>query len=170
MSSSPPGLGANPPLGIDPMRTASAFFFLFLSLSGGPLAIAGTDDNVGAARRVFTEGVATGNFDRGIYTRDFVAHAASANYNLEQDLAASGSWHLAMPDLKVVVERTVADRDMVAVHWQVVGTNTVAAGGMPGKGDRIGIEGMTFFRFVRGKIAEEWTVLDIATLRKDLGQ
>jgi steroid delta-isomerase-like uncharacterized protein len=73
-----------------------------------------------------------------------------------------------MPDLKVTVERTVADQDLVAVHWKVIGTNTVAAGGMPGDGARIGIEGMSFFRFSSGRIVEAWTIVDIATLRKQL--
>ena len=73
-----------------------------------------------------------------------------------------------MPDLKVTVERTVAGKDLVAVHWKAVGTNTVVAGGMPGNGARIGIEGMTFFRFSSGRIVEAWTIVDIATLRKQL--
>ena len=131
---------------------------------------AGRVDNVSIARRVFLEGMASGSFTglRSLYAPDFVAHSASFNYTLDQDLAATSSWHEAMPNLTVKVERTVADHDMVAVHWQLTGTNTVAAGGMPGKGDRIGIEGMTFLRFAAGRIAEEWTVLDIATLRKQL--
>jgi len=54
------------------------------------------------------------------------------------------------------------------VHWKVIGTNTVAAGGMPGNGARIGIEGMSFFRFSSGRIVEEWTIVDIATLRQQL--
>ncbi len=60
-----------------------------------------------------------------------------------------------MPDLKVTVERTVAGNDLVAVHCKAVGTNTVVAGGMPGNGARIGI-------------VEAWTIVDIATLRKQL--
>jgi predicted ester cyclase len=73
-----------------------------------------------------------------------------------------------MPDLKVTVERTVADQDLVAVHWKAVGTNSVAAADLPGKGDRIGIEGMTFFRFSAGRIVEAWSVVDVATLQKQL--
>jgi len=134
-------------------------------------ARAGTPDNVRTAKRVFLENMAAGRLDgrHEIYGPNFVAHGASADFNLEQDAAATASWHEAMPDLKVTVERTVADRDLVAVHWRVVGTNTVATGGMPGKGDRVGIEGMTFFRFSRGLIVEEWSVIDVATLRKQLG-
>jgi steroid delta-isomerase-like uncharacterized protein len=136
-----------------------------------PCARAGTADNVRTAKRVFLEGMVEGRFDalHEIYGPHFVAHGASADYSLAQDTAATASWRQAMPDLKVTVERTVAASDLVAVHWRVVGTNTVAAGGMPGKGERIGIEGMTFFRFAAGRIVEEWSVIDVATLRKQLG-
>ena len=141
-----------------------------LSVSLCPRARADIPDNVRTAKRVFLESMAEGRFDRldEIYGPDFVAHGASVNYTLEQDSAATKSWRAAMPDLKVTVERTVANQDLVAVHWKVVGTNTVAAGGMPGDGARIGIEGMSFFRFASGRIVEEWTIIDIATLRKQL--
>jgi predicted SnoaL-like aldol condensation-catalyzing enzyme len=133
-----------------------------------PAARADIPDNVHTAKRVFLENMADGRFERldEISGRNFVAHGASADYTLEQDSAATKSWRAAMPDLKVAVERTVADKDLVAVHWKVVGTNTVSAGGMPGNGARIGIEGMSFFRFSSGRIVEEWTIVDIATLRK----
>jgi len=138
------------------------------------LAVARADsaDNVRTAKRVFLELMAHGRLERleEAYTPDFIAHAASLDYPLEADSASTRTWHEAMPDLKVTVERTVADPEMVAVHWRAVGTNTVAAGGMPGKGARIGVEGMTFFRFSAGRIAEAWSVIDIATLRAQLGQ
>jgi|SRR5579862_5344303 len=153
------------------MRIAWLSLALAVLVAQAPEGMAAGADNVSIARRVFLEGVASGNFAnlRALYAPDFVAHSASLIYTLDQDLASSSSWHEAMPNLTVKVERTVADRDMVAVHWQLIGKNTVAAAGMPGKGDLIGIEGMTFLRFAAGKIAEEWTVLDIATLRKQLG-
>jgi len=147
-----------------------ALLAMALSVSLCPGARAGTADNVRTAKRVFLESMAEGRFDRldEIYGRNFVAHGASADYTLGQDSAATRSWRAAMPDLKVTVERTLAARDLVAVHWKVVGTNTVAAGGMPGNGARVGIEGMSFFRFSSGRIVEAWTIVDIATLRKQL--
>lgn len=150
--------------------TAIVLLTSALCVSVSQDAAAGTADNVRTAKRVFLEAMAQGRFDRldEIYGPNFVAHGASANYTLEQDNASTMSWRAAMPDLKVTVERTVADGNLVAVHWNAVGTNTVAAGGMPGKGDRVGIEGMTFFRFASGRIVEEWSVVDIATLRKQL--
>lgn len=141
-----------------------------LSILLCPAARADSSSNVRTAKRVFLENMAEGRFDRldEIYGPNFAAHGASRSYTLEQDNAATKSWRAAMPDLKVTVERTVADKDMVAVHWKAVGTNTVVAGDMPGNGARIGIEGMTFFRFSSGRIVEEWSIVDIATLRNQL--
>jgi predicted ester cyclase len=66
------------------------------------------------------------------------------------------------------VLRTVADKDFVAVHWSGAGTNTVAAAGMPGKGAKASIEGMTIFRFASGRIVEEWSLIDMASLMRQL--
>jgi steroid delta-isomerase-like uncharacterized protein len=153
------------------MRPVSiALLTMALSVSLCLGAGAGTSDNVRTAKRVLLESMAEGRFDRlgEIYGPNFVSHGASADHTLEQDSAATRSWRAALPDLKVTIERTVADKDLVAVHWKVIGTNTVAAGGMPGNGARIGIEGMSFFRFSSGRIVEEWTIVDIATLRQQL--
>lgn len=139
--------------------------FLVACYAGPP---AGGADHVQLARRVLLECLAEGRCEplEGLYAAGFIAHGASANYTLEQDMAATRSWRAAMPDLAVSIERTVADKDMVAVHWKAAGTNTVAAGGLSGNGERMGIEGMTMFRFTGGRIAEEWSVLDVATLRR----
>lgn len=143
---------------------------LTLALLLCPAAVAGSADNVRTAKRVFLEAMAQGRIDEldQIYAPGFVAHYASADYTLREDIADTLSWRTAMPDLKVTVERTVAAADLVAVHWKAAGTNTVPAAGMPGKGNRIGVEGMTMFRFAAGRIVEEWSVVDVATLRKQL--
>jgi steroid delta-isomerase-like uncharacterized protein len=154
------------------MRSVLALLTLAIAVGATADVDAGSADNVRTAERVFLEGMASGSFAQlqDIYAPGFVAHAALFNYTLQQDMASTASWHAAMPDLSVTVKRAVADRDHVALHWKAVGTNTVAAGGLPGKGERMGIEGMTFFRFVSGRIAEEWSVLDVAPISKLLEQ
>ncbi len=135
-----------------------------------PNSHANADANVRIAKRVFLEAMGQGNFDEvdGVYAREFVAHAAGRDYTLQDNTAAEKSWRVALPDLQVTVERTVANRDLVAVHWKAVGTNTVAAGGLPGDGKKLSIEGMTFFRFASAHIVEEWSIVDVATFRKQL--
>ena len=151
--------------------------FIFAALSIALLFTIGpvsADDeaNVQVAKRVFLEKMGQGRFDRldEIYGPGFVAHSAEADYTLEEDNESGKLWRKAFPDLKVKVERTVADDDLVAVHWSATGTNTVAAGGMPGKGTAASVQGMTFFRFVSGRIVEEWSLIDMATLMKQMAK
>ncbi len=153
------------------MRTVSIILLtatLAVPLNSG--ARAGAADNVRTAKRVFLEKIGAGHYERldEIYGPGFVAHGASRDYTLDESNESDKTWRLALPDLKVTVERTVADKDLVAVHWRGTGTNTVAAGGMPGNGAKIGLEGMTFFRFSSGRILEEWSIIDVAALRMQL--
>ena len=129
--------------------------------------------NERTAARVFLEKMGEGRFDKldEIYAPGFVAHSTTGpSYNLEEDNASGKEWRKAVPDLKVTIERTVSAKDLVAVHFRASGTNTVAAAGLPGTGRRMTIEGMTFFRFVDGRIAEEWSILDMANLQRQLSQ
>ena len=135
-----------------------------------PNSYASADENVRIAKRVFLEAMGQGHFDQvdAVYGPGFVAHGASRTYTLQENTASERTWRVAMPDLKVTVERTVAAKDLVAVHWKAVGTNSVAAAGMPGDGARLGLEGMTFFRFAAGRISEEWSIVDVAALTTEL--
>lgn len=124
------------------------------------------------AKRVFLEKMGQGRFDKldEIYGPGFVAHGTMQDYTLEEDNESGKQWRAAFPDLKVTIARTVADDDMVAVHWKATGTNTVAVGGLPGKGKKADMDGMTFFRFAKNRIVEEWSVMDIATMNKQLSE
>lgn len=123
------------------------------------------------AERVFLEKMGQGRFDRleEIYAPGFVAHGPTGDSSLAEDNASGQEWRRAFPDLKVTVARTAVDGDLVAVHWHAAGTNSVAAAGLPGKGGAMSIDGMTFFRFAQGRIAEEWSLIDMATMLAQLG-
>jgi steroid delta-isomerase-like uncharacterized protein len=147
-------------------------FLMLASVCAAMPAQAEEEANVQTAKRVFLEKMGEGRFDKldEIYGPGFVAHSATADYTLEEDNESGKLWRKAFPDLKVKVERTVADDDLVAVHWSATGTNTVAAAGMPGKGAAARVEGMTFFRFASGRIVEEWSLIDMATLMKQMAK
>lgn len=147
-------------------RVAIAVLAILISQS----ASADPEANTRTAKRVFLEKMGQGRFDKldEIYGPGFVAHGPTRDYTLEEDNESGKAWRTAAPDLKVTVERTVASDDLVALHWRASGTNTVAAAGLPGKGKKVLIDGMTFFRFVNGRIVEEWSVMDLATLMKQV--
>jgi predicted ester cyclase len=133
-------------------------------------ALADEQRNTTTAKRVFLEKMGAGRFDNldEIYAEGFVAHGSSGDYTLDEDNASGKEWRRACPDLQVAVLRTVAEADLVAVHWNAKCTNTVAAAGLPGLGGKASVDGMTFFRFKGDKIVEEWGIIDIATMRKQL--
>jgi steroid delta-isomerase-like uncharacterized protein len=133
-------------------------------------AAADPEAHTRTAKRVFLEKMGEGRFDKldEIYGPGFVAHGGSRDYTLEEDNESGKAWRAAFPDLKVNIERTVAADELVAVHWSASGTNTVAVAGMPGTGKKAAIEGMTFFRFAEGRIVEEWSIIDMAALARQI--
>jgi steroid delta-isomerase-like uncharacterized protein len=155
------------------MRHSSTILVILSSvlLFASP-AHADPEANTRTAKRVLLEKMGEGKFDKlhEIYGPGFVAHGGSRDYTLEEDNESGKAWRTAFPDLKVTVERTAASGDLVAVHWSATGTNTVAAAGMPGQGKKAHIDGMTFFRFVDDLIVEEWSVIDMAALARQLKQ
>lgn len=127
--------------------------------------------NAATASRVLLEKMGQGRFEISdeIYGPGFVAHGFGRDYSLAEDNASGKQIRDAFPDLKVAVLRTVANGDLVAVHWQSNGTNTVKVGPFPGSGTRVTIDGMTFFRFAGGRIVEEWTTYDNLRIMQQLG-
>lgn len=154
------------------MNTLLRTVLLVLTLWGSLPAMGGEQENIVTAKRVLLEKMGAGRFDKldEIYAEGFVAHGPTRDYTLAEDNESSKEWRKAFPDLAVSVKRTVADRDFVAVHWSAAGTNSVAAAGLPGKGGKANIDGMTFFRFKDGKIVEEWSVIDIASMIRQLNE
>ena len=134
-------------------------------------AWAGPKENIAVASRVLLEKMGQGKFEisEQIYGPGFVAHGFGRDYTLDEDNASGRLLRKAFPDLKVGIDRTVADGEMVAVHWRSSGTNSVKVGPFPGTGKTAGVEGMTFFRFASGRIVEEWTTYDNLAMMRQLG-
>lgn len=131
----------------------------------------GTAENKALASRIILEKMGEGRFDiqPEIYGPGFVAHGFGRDYTLAEDEASGRQLRAAFPELKVKVERIIAEGDLVSLHWSAVGTNTVAVPGFPGQGKKVEVDGMSFFRFKDGKIVEEWSTYDNLTIMKQLG-
>lgn len=123
------------------------------------------------AARVLLEKMGRGDFSRldEIYGPGFVAHSGGKSFTLAEDNESGKAIRTAAPDLEVFVDRLIGEGDLVTVHWRARGTNTVAAAGMPGNGKKLDVEGMTIFRFERGRIVEEWSLTDRLAMMRQLG-
>lgn len=74
----------------------------------------------------------------------------------------------AFPDVRREALDHVAAADRIAVRWRVTGTHRGTLGTMPPTGRRIEVTGITFYRMVDGRIAEEWVQMDAAGLNRQL--
>ena len=153
------------------MGKTSLLLFVALAVVGAALAAdsalppAGTSQetrNKAVAGRVFEEIFNQGKFQvaEEIYASDFMNHGLHRNADLQEDQAAVHAEKKAFPDLRMTVDLMVAEGDLVTVVWTFRGTNTAAGYGLPPTGARIELRGITVWRFVDGKIREEWTSFD----------
>lgn len=124
--------------------------------------------NKSVTRRVYEEGLNQGRFEVP-YSSDFVGHGGRATFTHADGMAEAQGWRKAFPDLKITVDKQVAERDLVAVRWTARGTNTGTGNGIPATGRAVQITGTTLFRMADGRIAEEWTCADSLGLMKQLG-
>ena len=107
----------------------SGFFFTLL-FSGMQRSIGAPtndqDKNKEIARTFFEEVLGQGHLEKYAesHPKDFVARGENHDYSLEEDMAAAKEERHAMPDMKIRVNQILAERDLVAVYWTALGTNT----------------------------------------------
>ncbi len=73
------------------------------------------------------------------------------------------------PDLHLTVDDLIASADKVVVRNTVTGTHQGEFMGLPPTGRRVTYNEIFIFRFVDGRIAETWGVVDVYAQMKQLG-
>lgn len=84
----------------------------------------------------------------------------------KQSMAA---FHAAFPDLRFVVEDTVAEGDKVLARWRMMGTQRGDFQNHPASDRSMAISGMSLFRLRAGKIQEIWVNMDRLGMMDQLG-
>jgi steroid delta-isomerase-like uncharacterized protein len=75
----------------------------------------------------------------------------------------------AYPDLHITVEDQIAEGDKVVSRNTVTGTNLGEYMGRPPTGKTVTYDEIFVFRFVDGRIAETWGVVDVLAQMRQLG-
>jgi len=76
----------------------------------------------------------------------------------------------AFPDLKITIEKEIADGEYVVQHLRAIGTNTGELMGMPATGKKANTTGAMTTKFDNnGKIVEVWSFFDNLGLMQQLG-
>ena len=105
-----------------------------------------------------------------IHTKDFVKHNNnSLTENLSEEMRDARGQFDTSSDLTFTENWMIAEGDKVAVCSTAKGTHDGAFQGVPATGKRYELSSMTVWRFVDGKIAEEWVFFDELDLYRQLG-
>jgi steroid delta-isomerase-like uncharacterized protein len=80
-----------------------------------------------------------------------------------------GRLHRAFPDLRVTVEDVIAEGDKVVGRNSVTGTHQGEYMGIPPTGKSVTYNEIFIVRFVNGRIAETWGVVDVLSQMRQLG-
>jgi predicted ester cyclase len=75
----------------------------------------------------------------------------------------------AYPDLHVTVEDVIAEGDKLVARNTVTGTHQGEYLGVPPTGNSVTYDEIFIVRFVKGRIAETWGVVDVLAQMKQLG-
>ena len=66
----------------------------------------------------------------------------------------------AFPDQRWTLEEVLGDNDKVIARWTMHGTHTGSYLSITPSGKMVNFSGISIYRFVGGRVAEEWTVSD----------
>jgi steroid delta-isomerase-like uncharacterized protein len=73
------------------------------------------------------------------------------------------------PDGTITLDHQIAEDDFVASRWTGRGTHTGELMGLPATGKQVTVPGITFSRFVDGKLRESWVSWDTLSMLQQLG-
>ena len=125
------------------------------------------------AQEKFGEAVNSGNLEklRDLVAEDVKEHDPAPN----QGTGPQGyidfftMMRNAFPDMKIEVEKMVADEDNVAFAYTLTGTHKGDFMGVDGTNTPIKIRGMQISRFKNGKMVERWGSSDELGILKQIG-
>ena len=81
----------------------------------------------------------------------------------------SARLHHAFPDLHITIEDLIEEGDKVASRQTVTGTHRGAYMGIPPTGKSITYNEVFIVRFLDGRIAETWGIVDVFSQMRQLG-
>jgi len=133
----------------------------------------GPETNMAIYRREAEELWNQKNLDTAdeIFAANFINHDPSwpGVTDLESFKEWAADWVSAAPDMEIVIEDIVAEKDLVAGRWACRWTDVAGMAGSQPTGKQIVVTGMDICRIAEGKIAERWWAKDVLGAMQQLG-
>lgn len=124
------------------------------------------------ADRVWEEIWHQGNLQRmeELFAPDFVRHDPGREiHGTTENRQFIKGLRAAFPDLHFTVLDQVAEGDKIAVRYRFQGTHLGDFQGMPPTRKQVAYSGILIYRVANGRIAEQWTEIDLLGFLKQLG-
>ena len=102
---------------------------------------------------------------------DFIDRTLPAGrpQGVEGPLAASRTFHAAIPDIRCDIEQMLVAGDRVVVHLHFTGHFTGRMGDTQGRGQSVDFVATDIYRIADGRIAENWHIEDNLSLLRQMG-
>lgn len=131
------------------------------------------EENKATVRRFLEEHVGRSKLDLldELFAPDYRNHGPGPGnppMGLESVKREAATFYTVFPDLQVTVEDLVAEGDRVAARVTITATHQGELEGIPATGRRMTMTGMEFFRLEDGKIVEDWPMIDMLGLLRQL--
>ncbi len=106
-----------------------------------------------------------------LFAPDFVRHDPGGReiHGPEQNRQFIKGLRAAFPDLQFIVDDQIAEGDKMCVRYHFHGTHMGDFHGIPPTRKQIVYSGILIYRMANGKIAEQWTELDLLSFLRQLG-
>lgn len=129
--------------------------------------------NRAVVEALFSDVLNGGRLERleGLVARNYVDYSPAAG----QAAGVAGvrdkivALRTAFADICFSLEELLAERDLVAARWYFTGTQSGPLGPLPASGRHVRVNGIDFYRIVRGRIAEHWACEDELGMLRQLG-
>jgi steroid delta-isomerase-like uncharacterized protein len=131
-----------------------------------------TEKNKKIVLRLFGEGVLEKNFDvfEELIAEDFINHSAFNSFR------GPGGYrefirHLlkAFPDMKINIQKIIAENDTVATRGFILGTHNGEFMGIPQTGKKIHVDYYDFWKIQDEKCKENWVQIDFSAIAQQIG-
>lgn len=133
-----------------------------------------TEDNMALVRRSYDEVWSKGNLDTvdKLFATDYIIHNPADPPGKQRGPESVKQFvtmfRTAFPDASISVEDMISEGEKVATRYTWRGTQKGPLWGIPPTGKQATVTGIVISRFVDGKFAEEWGVVDMLGLMQQL--
>ena len=133
-----------------------------------------TDQNKTIARRIVDEAWNKHNPSSldTLFSNDAILHDPQNKTIVKGPQGAKSTlvtYLKAFPDMKISIEREIAEGDFVVQHLIATGKNTGEFNGMPATGKNTNVTGVMTSKIKDGKVIEAWSLFDNLTMMQQLG-